>query len=168
MVGPEEELTEVIKVPDRDDRDPIGVGGMRYVMFDLGEKLADEEVGEMIRRMSVDGNGPINHEELVKVAMANGRGTLRVVRMPRTLPSWRRASVCPRPIHNLCMAAELGATSLLEEKAEGVNMISLSLPWWADGLVESRAWDEWWSGCRFHAEFRDHPVLLRLDARADR
>ena len=27
----------------------------------------------MIRKMSVDGDGPINHEEFVKMAMANGR-----------------------------------------------------------------------------------------------
>ena len=39
-------------------------------MTNLGEKLTDEEVDEMIREADVDGDGQINYEEFVKVMMA--------------------------------------------------------------------------------------------------
>uniref|UniRef100_A0A0R0EIV3 EF-hand domain-containing protein n=1 Tax=Glycine max TaxID=3847 RepID=A0A0R0EIV3_SOYBN len=43
---------------------------LRHVMTNLGEKLPDEEVDEMIREADVDGDGQINYEEFVKVMMA--------------------------------------------------------------------------------------------------
>ena len=39
-------------------------------MTNLGEKLSDEEVGEMIREADVDGDDNINYDEFVKVMMA--------------------------------------------------------------------------------------------------
>jgi Ca2+-binding EF-hand superfamily protein len=36
-------------------------------MTNLGEKLTDEEVDEMIREADIDGDGQINYEEFVKV-----------------------------------------------------------------------------------------------------
>ena len=39
-------------------------------MTNLGEKLTDEEVDEMIREADIDGDGQINYEEFVKVMMA--------------------------------------------------------------------------------------------------
>jgi calmodulin len=36
-------------------------------MTNLGEKLTDEEVDEMIREADVDGDGQVNYEEFVKV-----------------------------------------------------------------------------------------------------
>ena len=36
---------------------------LRHVMTNLGEKLTDEEVDEMIREADVDGDGQINYEE---------------------------------------------------------------------------------------------------------
>ena len=39
-------------------------------MTNLGEKLTDEEVDEMIREADVDGDGHINYEEFVRMMMA--------------------------------------------------------------------------------------------------
>ncbi len=43
---------------------------LRHVMINLGEKLTDEEVNEMIREADVDGDGQVNYEEFVKMMMA--------------------------------------------------------------------------------------------------
>ena len=45
-------------------------------MTNLGEKLTDEEVDEMIREADVDGDGQINYEEFVKMMMSKWLGEL--------------------------------------------------------------------------------------------
>ena len=42
---------------------------LRHVMTNLGEKLSDEDVDEMIREADVDGDGQVNYEEFVKMMM---------------------------------------------------------------------------------------------------
>jgi Ca2+-binding EF-hand superfamily protein len=39
-------------------------------MINLGEKLTDEEVYEMIREADLDGNGQVDYDEFVKMMMA--------------------------------------------------------------------------------------------------
>ena len=39
-------------------------------MTNLGEKLTDKEVDEMIREVDVDGDGQISYEEFVKIMVA--------------------------------------------------------------------------------------------------
>ena len=66
----EEELVEAFKVFDRDGNGLISAAELRHVMTNLGEKLTDEEVDEMIREADVDGDGHINYEEFVRMMMA--------------------------------------------------------------------------------------------------
>lgn len=47
----------VFKVFDKDGNGFISAAELRHVMTNLGEKLTDEEVDEMIREADVDGDG---------------------------------------------------------------------------------------------------------------
>ncbi|MBA0658164.1 hypothetical protein Goklo_010396, partial [Gossypium klotzschianum] len=50
----EEELKEAFRVFDKDQNGFISAAELRHVMTNLGEKLTDEEVDEMIREADVD------------------------------------------------------------------------------------------------------------------
>ena len=49
----------------------ISAAELRHIMTNLGEKLTDEEVDEMIREADVDGDGQINYDEFVDMMMQN-------------------------------------------------------------------------------------------------
>jgi calmodulin len=66
----EEEIKEAFKVFDKDGNGFISAAELRHVMTNLGEKLSDVEVDEMIREADVDGDGQINYEEFVKVSIS--------------------------------------------------------------------------------------------------
>jgi calmodulin len=66
----EEELKEAFKVFDKDQNGFISAAELRHVMTNLGEKLTDEEVEEMIREADLDGNGEVDYDEFVKMMMA--------------------------------------------------------------------------------------------------
>ena len=61
---------------DRDGNGFISAAELRHVMTNLGEKLTDEEVDEMIREADVDGDGQINYEESALCVNATGEGDL--------------------------------------------------------------------------------------------
>ena len=50
---------------DKDGNGYISAAELRHVMTNLGEKLTDEEVDEMIREADIDGDGQVNYEEFV-------------------------------------------------------------------------------------------------------
>ena len=54
-----------IRVFDKDGNGYISAAELRHVMTNLGEKLTDEEVDEMIREADIDGDGQVNYEEFV-------------------------------------------------------------------------------------------------------
>jgi calmodulin len=49
----EEEILEAFKVFDKDGNGFISAAELRHIMTNLGEKLSDEEVDEMIRSVSL-------------------------------------------------------------------------------------------------------------------
>uniref|UniRef100_A0A8C4NMR1 Calmodulin 2 n=1 Tax=Eptatretus burgeri TaxID=7764 RepID=A0A8C4NMR1_EPTBU len=47
----------------------ISAAELRHVMTNLGEKLTDEEVDEMIREADIDGDGQVNYEEFITMML---------------------------------------------------------------------------------------------------
>ncbi|KAI4369662.1 hypothetical protein MLD38_018082 [Melastoma candidum] len=66
----EEELKEAFKVFDKDQNGYISATELQHVMINLGEKLTDDEVEQMIREADLDGDGQVNYEEFVRMMMA--------------------------------------------------------------------------------------------------
>ena len=58
----EEELREAFRVFDRNGDGFISASELRHVMTNLGEKLSDEEVEDMIKEADLDGDGLVNYE----------------------------------------------------------------------------------------------------------
>ena len=65
----EEEIREAFRVFDKDGNGFISAAELRHVMTNLGEKLTDEEVDEMIREADIDGDGQVNYEGADPLAM---------------------------------------------------------------------------------------------------
>ena len=63
----EEELKEAFQAFDKDQNGFISAAELRHVFTNLGEKITDEEIDEMIHEADLDGDGQLNYEELVRV-----------------------------------------------------------------------------------------------------
>ncbi|XP_068081958.1 calmodulin isoform X2 [Anabrus simplex] len=63
----EDELREAFRVFDKNNDGLISSTELRHVMTNLGEKLSDEEVDDMIREADLDGDGMVNYEEFVTI-----------------------------------------------------------------------------------------------------
>ena len=57
----------MFRVFDDDGNGFISVSELRQVMTNLGERLTDEEVDQMIREADIDGDGLVNYEEFVSM-----------------------------------------------------------------------------------------------------
>ncbi|CAK8679678.1 unnamed protein product [Clavelina lepadiformis] len=63
----EKEVREAFRVFDRDGNGYITAAQLRQFMTNLGEKLTDEEVDEIIEEADVDGDGQVNYEEFIRM-----------------------------------------------------------------------------------------------------
>ncbi|CAL1542110.1 unnamed protein product [Lymnaea stagnalis] len=64
-------LREAFRIFDKDGNGQISANEIRHILCNLGEKMSDEEVDEMIREADLTGDGMINFEEFVRVLCAN-------------------------------------------------------------------------------------------------
>jgi calmodulin len=60
--NPVEDLREAFKIFDKNGDGKIDPKELRHVMTNLGEKLTDDEVDEMIQTADADGDGKVNYE----------------------------------------------------------------------------------------------------------
>ncbi|XP_033018426.1 uncharacterized protein LOC117054078 [Lacerta agilis] len=63
----EEEIRNAFRVFDKDGNGYVSAAELRHIMTNLGEKLTDEEVEDMIKEADVDGDGQVNYEEFLKI-----------------------------------------------------------------------------------------------------
>ncbi|KAG6629491.1 calmodulin-2/4-like isoform X1 [Carya illinoinensis] len=70
----EEELRKAFDVFDNDQNGFITAAELRHVKANLGDKLTDEDVNEIILEADADGDKQINFDEFARVMMAKRRG----------------------------------------------------------------------------------------------
>lgn len=69
---------------------------LRHVMTNLGEKLSDEEIDEMVREADIDGDGQIDYDSFIRM-MLDEAGGPPASAPPRHTPTHRRATIAPEP-----------------------------------------------------------------------
>ncbi|XP_060577950.1 calmodulin-A-like isoform X2 [Ruditapes philippinarum] len=65
--GSADHIREAFKVFDKDGKGYLTADELRHIMTNLGERLPDEEVDEMLSIVDADGNGCIDYEEFTKM-----------------------------------------------------------------------------------------------------
>lgn len=63
-----EEIREAFRVFDTEGTGFITVEKLRYIMGNLGEKMSEEEVEEMIQEVDIDGDGQVNCEGITTLS----------------------------------------------------------------------------------------------------
>ncbi|KAK8478159.1 hypothetical protein V6N11_069334 [Hibiscus sabdariffa] len=66
----EDDLREAFRVFDKDQDGYISPHELRLVMNNIGEKVTDEELEQMIREADLDGDGQVNYDEFFRMMMA--------------------------------------------------------------------------------------------------
>ncbi|KAI1749964.1 hypothetical protein F4782DRAFT_510856 [Xylaria castorea] len=68
--GEPEEYCRGFQVFDKDMTGSIGVGQLKYILTNLGEKMTDEEVDELLKAVDTS-SGQVNYTDLVRTILAN-------------------------------------------------------------------------------------------------
>lgn len=68
--GEPEEYCRGFQVFDKELTGFIGVGQFRYILTNLGEKMSDEEVDELLKAVDTS-SGELNYVDMVKTILAN-------------------------------------------------------------------------------------------------
>ncbi|CAO3566431.1 unnamed protein product [Mortierella alpina] len=68
--GTYQEFINGFKVFDKEGNGYISVGELRYVLTNLGEKLSDAEVDELLKGVEVDKGSKVNYEDFVKMILS--------------------------------------------------------------------------------------------------
>ncbi|KAK7248233.1 calmodulin [Aureococcus anophagefferens] len=125
----EEEILEAFKVFDKGGNGFISAAELRHIMTNLGEKLTDEEVDEMLREADIDGDGQINYEEFVKMMMSKPRPA------PRTqgAPPRSRASRARLCVLSSGVIIELEVCPAVDREARGAIASPLGDRRWSRG-----------------------------------
>jgi Ca2+-binding EF-hand superfamily protein len=63
----EEEMLEAFQIFDQDGDGNISADELRQIMENLGERLTDEEVEDMVKEADTDGDGEINYKEFCRM-----------------------------------------------------------------------------------------------------
>ncbi|KAF9425100.1 hypothetical protein BGZ76_003413, partial [Entomortierella beljakovae] len=69
--GTYHEFINGFKVFDKEGNGYIAVGELRYVLTNLGEKLTDAQVDELLKGINTDNSGKVNYEDFVKMILAS-------------------------------------------------------------------------------------------------
>ena len=56
------DVRQAFRMFDRDGSGTVNAQELRHVMMNLGEKLGEDEVDEMMKEADIDGDGEINYE----------------------------------------------------------------------------------------------------------
>jgi len=62
----EQDLIEAFQVFDKDGKGYISVMELRNILLNLGEKLTDSEVEDMLRRAAITGDGSVDYTAFVR------------------------------------------------------------------------------------------------------
>eukprot|EP00811_Abedinium_folium_P006535 NODE_16022_length_1016_cov_13.389201.p5 GENE.NODE_16022_length_1016_cov_13.389201~~NODE_16022_length_1016_cov_13.389201.p5 ORF type:complete len:82 (-),score=41.62 NODE_16022_length_1016_cov_13.389201:245-490(-) len=64
---PKEEILKAFKLFDDDNTKKISFRNLKRVAKELGERMTDEELQEMIDEADRDGDGEVNEEEFLRI-----------------------------------------------------------------------------------------------------
>ncbi|MEM7132536.1 MAG: EF-hand domain-containing protein [Chloroflexota bacterium] len=66
----EKEIKESFQAFDKARNNYISAAELRHVLTNLGDRLTNREIAEMIRAANIDTDGQVNYEEFVKMMMS--------------------------------------------------------------------------------------------------
>ncbi|XP_006662709.1 putative calmodulin-like protein 2 isoform X2 [Oryza brachyantha] len=69
----EDDIRDAFRVFDKDQNGFITADELRHVMTNLGDRISDDELAEMLHEADGDGDGQIDYNEFVKLMMAKRR-----------------------------------------------------------------------------------------------